>query len=485
MAIDFVHSDYERFAPSWQRIHDVLAGEDAVKSGGERYVPRLDSQTDAEYSAYIARGFFYNATARTLAGYLGLIFRHDPECKTPEGNTGLGSIFHSFLDDVDLLGTTLANYSRNIVLQVISLGRAGTLIDWQDQEARAYLAFYSAENILNWRQTRINGRLQLSLLVLREWLAITDDDGYGERLEEQLRVLRLLPDGHGEQSCQVELWRQLPKGNDAKQLEWRLIEQHNPMRHGKSLSNIPFVFHGPTHDRPDIERSPIEDIVHANLAHYRIDVDFHHGMHYTALPTAWVSGFPKATNLKIGAQAAWVTETVGATAGYLEFRGEGLMTFERALDRMERLLTVLGTRLLESQKRVSESAEALSIRQAGEWSILANLSKSVSASLTDTLRWIYWWNSTEDNPATLGADLIKLQLNTDFETALITAKELEALVTAWQAGALSRESLHFQFKRGELLPPGRTLQEELALIHSNPPPAPPAPTPSLTPPPSE
>src|SRR5438876_11691012 len=92
----------------------------------------------------------------------------------------------------------------------------------------------------------------------------------------------------------------------------------------------------------------------------------------------FVTGFDETGQLRIGSTTAWVTDTLGATAGYLEFKGDGLMTFERALDRVERLLTVLGSRLLESQKRVSESAAALSIRQAGESSIIASISTSVS-----------------------------------------------------------------------------------------------------------
>lgn len=63
-------------------------------------------------------------------------------------------------------------------------------------------------------------------------------------------------------------------------------------------------------------------------------------MHFTALPTAWVSGFAKDDPLRMGANTAWVTETPGATAGFLEFKGDGLQTFERALDRVERLLAV-------------------------------------------------------------------------------------------------------------------------------------------------
>jgi hypothetical protein len=40
--------------------------------------------------------------------------------------------------------------------------------------------------------------------------------------------------------------------------------------------------------------------------------------------------------------------------------------------------TVLGSACSESQKRVSESAEALAIRQAGETSILASIAGVVS-----------------------------------------------------------------------------------------------------------
>jgi len=120
-----------------------------------------------------------------------------------------------------------------------------------------------------------------------------------------------------------------------------------------------------------VELPPIGHLIAADLDHYRLTIDYRHGMHFTALPTAWVSGFPKGDELRIGSSTAWVTETVGASAGYLEFRGDGLGTFEKALDRSERLMTVLGSRLLETQKRVSESAEALALRQAGEGGITA------------------------------------------------------------------------------------------------------------------
>ena len=38
---------------------------------------------------------------------------------------------------------------------------------------------------------------------------------------------------------------------------------------------------------------PLADIIVVNLDHYRLTADYKHGMHFTALPTAWVSGFDK------------------------------------------------------------------------------------------------------------------------------------------------------------------------------------------------
>ena len=48
-----------------------------------------------------------------------------------------------------------------------------------------------------------------------------------------------------------------------------------------------------------IRPSVWDDIIAVNLDHYRLNADYKHGMHYTALPTAWVAGFDKEATLKI------------------------------------------------------------------------------------------------------------------------------------------------------------------------------------------
>ena len=141
-------------------------------------------------------------------------------------------------------------------------------------------------------------------------------------------------------------------------------------------------------------------------------------------------------------------------------------TFERAMDRDERLMAVLGSRMLEDVKKVGETATAIELRQAGEYSILGNVAMSVSESLTQVLRWVYWWNSTEELPDDVSDTQVLLQLNTDFSTKGLASQDVQAIVAAWQAGAISQDTMFEVFRRGEVLPEGRTNPEEAALIKS-------------------
>lgn len=464
MPANSTHPDYDAALPSWLRARDVIAGEDAVKSAGEKYLPRLEAQTDEEYSAYRARASFFNATARTADGYLGLLFRRPPFIKVPEGANGLGKAMRTFVNDADMLGMSLASYARNVAREVIAVGRAGTLIDWEgERENRVYASLYTAENILNWRVERIHGRNVLTLLVLHESVRGVATDGDADEFEtkfgEQIRVLKL------DDGCRVEIWRTKKdqRGRRDKK-EWELAETRTPLRLGKPLPLIPFVFHGGSHAMPDVDRLPLGDVIALNLDHYRLHADYRHGMHFTALPTAWVSGFDKAATLRIGSSTAWVTDTPGASAGFLEYSGQGLTTFERAMDRDEKLMAILGARLLESQKRVGEAAEAIELKQSGENSILGALAACVGISLTQVLRWAYWWNSTEAMPDDVSNEQVVIELNTDYSTRGLTANEIVAVVQAWQSGALSRDSMLDIFRRGEVLPEGRTNEEEVRLI---------------------
>jgi hypothetical protein len=117
---------------------------------------------------------------------------------------------------------------------------------------------------------------------------------------------------------------------------------------------------------------------------------------------------------------------------------------------------------------VSESAEALEIRQGGEASILGDLANSSSSSLTDVMRWVYWWHTVIPDRSDVDEGTVCVKLNTDFETAHLNGHDLAALVSAWQAGAISRDTLLHNLRQGEILPLGRSAEQELELVRREP-----------------
>ena len=57
-----------------------------------------------------------------------------------------------------------------------------------------------------------------------------------------------------------------------------------------------------------------------------------------------------------------------------------------------------------------------------------------------------------------------VQLNTDFSLQGMTSQDLQAVVAAWQSGAISRDTLLHNLRTGEIVPSARTNEQEVELI---------------------
>jgi hypothetical protein len=90
MAVNATHPDYDAAALDWSRARHVLAGEDAVKSVGAKYLPWLDGQPDEDYLAYQSRACFSNATRRAADAFVGRVFRKAPFVKIAESQDAIG-----------------------------------------------------------------------------------------------------------------------------------------------------------------------------------------------------------------------------------------------------------------------------------------------------------------------------------------------------------------------------------------------------------
>jgi hypothetical protein len=387
----------------------------------------MDSQSDEEFEAYIARASFFGATAHTLNEYLDLVFR-----RAPAFAHGDSQQLIAFLADCDRWGLDFVRYARRVVAEVLGVGRAGSLVVW-DESMRPVVSVWRAEQIVDWEVGRIGDRVCLVRVVLA--------DG------DERQVFRLV-DG----VCLREMLQRTEDG------AWNVGERGEVKRDGVGLAFIPFVFHGPSHSRPNLEKLPLADIIAANLDHYRLDADYKHGLHFTVLPTAWVAGFANGADLKLGARAAWVSDLADASAGFLEFKGSGLGHLERAMDRVERRMSLLGARMLEGNKADGEGSGG-----NGDLCGLGAIVASLNQSLSRVLQLAQWWINGGDLDALAGK--VFFAMNTDLGARALSGDEINAVVSAWRAGAISRDTMLERLKRGEVLPDGRSVAQERALIH--------------------
>ncbi len=475
---DLQHVEYCAFSENWRRAREIIAGEDAIKAAGERYLPKLPDQEPDEYRAYIARTKFLNATSRTCEGLHGMIFRKPPTIET-ESSLIDEAAADAFVGDVTMQGQTLEDYTQFLTNEVLTVARGGTLVEFKDAARRSTFCFYAAECIWNWRTESINGKVVPTMILLHERIesGVTPETARSEKKDtdkieipevvstciEQLRLL-VLADVGGKREYQVALFNQ-EKDKKGDRFKWKEVSRTSPVRMGKTLDFIPFVFHKPKDMLPSVAKLPLEDIIGVNIHHYRISADLNHGLHYTALPTAWVTGFTNqkgAKPLKIGSTVVWVLDNPEATCGFLEFKGEGLGALEKAIADDKLDMTILGARLLEEQKKTAETEGTLKMRQSGESSILSTIAVTMSRSVTQAMRYALWWMSTAKDLAAI--EDFGIELNTDFTTSRMEPDEIRAIVEAWVRGAVSKDTMLYNFQQGEIMPPGRSVEDEMDLI---------------------
>ncbi len=453
------HQTVDKWRAIWKKCRDVLAGEEAIKDAGTEYLPKMSRMTDFEYESYKQRALFYGASQRTMQGLIGSILRKPPViyASTDELVTKVTDL----VKNITQTGVDLHGFTRDLVAEILSVGRVGVLVDAPPANAklltqRPYARMYTAEEIINWRMHFVAGVPVLDQVVLLEVINTPGPDGFGIDQVVQYRELTLNEDG----SYVQRVWVIDPPKTEKDDATIRMLDEVIPTYRGKPMGKLPFFFCSASHNRPDVERPPLLDLFNVNISHYRSSADLEHGRHYTALPTPVVSGVDNdedgaTPSLEIGSSTAWLLPT-GAQAKMLEFNGQGLKHLENALSEKATLMTHLGARMLEPDKRSAETAEALRLRQAGDFASMNTISDAVGAMLTDVVRLMAWWYEINKE---LDDDTLFVQLNKDYFESRLTPAMLTALVTSWQAGAMGFRDLYFNLVRGETIDPERSFDE--------------------------
>jgi hypothetical protein len=452
--VQFIRPEVQDMTARWETIRDCLEGEPAVKASdlataaeveADRYLPKPNAtdttvQNAARYEAYIARAVFYPVTQHTHAGMVGQVFTKEPVLEVP-------ALLDTLLEDVDGSGVKLVQQAQKALGLALGYGRAGLLTDYPatdvpasraEMEAgdiRPTIVLYQPWQIINWRTIKRGAKRVLSLVVLTEKHA-TSDDGFEEEEVDQYRVLSLEESG----IYRVGVWRVA----DAKAGEFVEVEAFNPKdSRGNNLREIPFQFVGAINNDPDVDLPPLYDLAGLNVAHYRNSADYEESCFQVGQPTPWAAGLTQAwvdknfaTGIRLGSRA-FLPLPAGGQCGLLQAEPNG-MPFE-AMQAKERQMVALGARLVE-QRTVQRTLGEARLEYATELSVLGSCARNVADAYVKALTWAGQFAGVD------GA--AKFELDPDSELRRMTPEELRERVAAWQAKAISDTELRDALKRG-------------------------------------
>lgn len=431
--VTFTRPEYTAAKYRWRLVRDVCKGSETVKAAGDYYLPRPNASDKSQdnkdrYDAYKKRAVFYNATGRTKHSLVGAVFRTWPTLTVP------GALDY-VAKDIDGQGVSVYQQSQSVIGHLLEVGRHGLLVDYaavqagtvskadeQAGRARANVASYPAESIINWKTRQVGGQHLLSLVVLREKIDVDTDDGFGSEQVVQYRVLRMDVSGVYTQ----EVWAE---GSSKTEMTVAPFAPLNGA--GQPWRIIPFQFLGSENNDTSIDDSPLYDMAEVNIGHYRNSADYEEAAYLVGQPQPWMSGLDEQwrdhlekAGIFLGSRAPWLLPVNGACGVW---QAQPNTVAKEAMDAKKQDMVSLGARLIERGSAVKTATQADN-DSAAEHSVLSLVVSNVSEAYSQCLAWMAEFVNAPGE--------VVYKLNQDFSQITLDATILAALFNAVQGGKL-------------------------------------------------
>ena len=450
MPVNSTHPEYQAHVADFIKASDVYEGSKAIKARtwsdvngasagggsvanypGSAYLPPLDKQNSFQYSGYRSRALFHNVTGRVADGLVGVMTRLPASISevTPE--------FEQYIDNFKD-GMTIEASVKEAILSILLYDRVGYLIDSPSAGGDPEVKMFTAPQIINWRHVDD----ELVMVVIRQQEQIEDPkDPFEHKAQDVYLVLAIV-----EGVYIIDKYRD----NGKKELD-KDPNTVVPTINDMPIDHIPFFFVNSLGLSADINRAKMLDILEINLSHYMTSGDLEHGRHFTALPTPVITGVKDAQDINIGSTQAIGLPEVNAKAFYLEFIGEGLRSLETAIKEKESQMATMSARLIDQNRKGSESSDTVRLRYAGESNMLGGIASSLQLAINAIFDELALWLGAETKP--------KIILNTDFLSDSISAPAMKVLLEMYVSGGMDLDTYLYNLKRAELLPPGQTEEQ--------------------------
>lgn len=390
----------------WRLVRDCCKGSDAVKSAknqsqdtdsaletttGTLYLPAPNASDNSQenrvrYAAYRQRANYVNFTGHTKDAFSGMVCRREPVIEVPP-------VLEGMQYNADGMGNSLYTVIKRSLDEVLQTAREGLLLDYpilpgglnarQTDGIMPTIKPYCAEAVINWKTKTVDGREILVLVVLKEQIALAQDE-FTDEYEDQYRVLMLNEVGFYVQRIYDKDGDQLVL-NDEGDTELLPLQAD-----GTPWTWIPFIFLGALNNDPDVDKPVLYDLAEVNISHYRNSADYEESCFMVGQPTPVMAGLTQA----------WVDDVLkgqvmlGSRAFIPLPDGGSAMLLQAAPNQMplegmrskEKQMIQIGAKII-TEAGGAETAEAAKIRFSGQNSKLGTVVDNIEQAYVTLLEW--------------------------------------------------------------------------------------------------
>jgi hypothetical protein len=448
------HPDLAMIWEDWQECRDTVAGATTIKSRGEAYLPmpsgfKGSTAPQVMYDAYKKRAQFPDMVAPTIQGMLGIIHQSEAQIEGLDEGTALADMWENATPD----GLTLEALHRKITEEILTVGRVALLVDLPPEGGELpWIAFYRAESLINWSESR-------NFFVLEEDYRVRN--GYSWEGKQRYRVLELVDDTYQVQVL-AEDGTPLTENDDttdqdvAEGVATSVVVPQ--ARGGDQLGEIPLVIAGSRDLSLPPDQIPLIGVVRSASAIYRLDADYRHQLFMSGQETLFYIGLDKADVPDYVGAGVGIAIPEGGDAKYVGPSGSGIAAHKTAIEDERANAAEAGSRMFAvGDKKAAESGEALRIRARAGSATLISVAQTSAAALEKALR--YCALLVGEDP-----EEVIVKPNLGFLDSDMTAEEANKMTELWMNKVISYETLYNNLQRGRIASEERTAEEEQELV---------------------
>jgi len=171
------HPDYTSNSAMWRRYRDIYAGGEQFRQKASEYLVPRQREPREVYAERLNRVFYENYIGSIIDWYTATLVRKEPVVEFLGASEPTKAFFDEFMRDCDLRGTTLTQFFREQMTELLVAGKSWFAVDFPHDggpaatraeedamgRSRAYLTPYTADEVINWSRDQ-KGELEWAVI---------------------------------------------------------------------------------------------------------------------------------------------------------------------------------------------------------------------------------------------------------------------------------------------------------------------------------